>query len=782
VGATVTLDTVMFVAPYFPPRLGGAEEYVSNLVQHLLSADLIGRAVVVTTTAVDPATVTDERLTFHRLPVDLTVSATPVGFGWPYRLAQLIRREQPDLVNAHTPVPVLADVAAAVSGRRPFVLTYHAGPMRKGHPVVDLALRAYESSVLTGTAARAEDVICSSDYVRQALYSSFSANPRVIRPGVDATRFTATPSPGGRRVAFVGALRSSTRYKNLDTLIEAAALLRAQGRPIEVVVAGDGDLRQHYEDLAQAAGVGQDLDFVGQVRGDALVAVYQRSDLLVQPSTYDSLPLTLVEAMACARPVVASRVGGIAEVVADGQTGRLVTPRDAAGLAAGIDEVLCDRGLATRWGQAGRAVVERTLTWPTQAAATADIFEAAVGRNRARRSGGGLPANGKARVAVVASSYAPRIGGLETYARRVVREVQASPDLEPVVLTTRPGVRTTHRLQDGVRVVRLGSWGRLSNTPLSPLWPWQLRHQLRRHRIDLVNTHAPVPGLADVAAFAAGRRPVVATYHAGSMVKGNPRVDWLLRAYERFVLPRVFTRAAGLVAVSPVSLAWGTGRAELIPPGVDLTQFSPGPRADGDPHPPTLLYVGRLEQTSAWKGVDVLVRALALLRQQFPDVRLHLVGEGDAVAALQHLAGSLGVGDAAHDMGKHSGAELVEQYRAADIVVLPSLTAAESFGIVLIEAMACGKPVIGSDVGGIPFVVTDDETGLLVPPGDEVALAKACARLLSDPEAAAALAARGERSVRERFSWQVGMEHTMTLFRTALSLRRTGVDESSERG
>jgi glycosyltransferase involved in cell wall biosynthesis len=405
-----------------------------------------------------------------------------------------------------------------------------------------------------------------------------------------------------------------------------------------------------------------------------------------------------------------------------------------------------------------------------------------VEHNRARRSGGGLPATGKARLAVVASSYAPRIGGLETYAQRVVREVQASPDMEPVVLTTRPGVRTTHQMQDGVRVVRLGSWGRLSNTPLSPLWPWQLRHQLRRHRIDLVNTHAPVPGLTDVAAFVARRLPVVATYHAGSMVKGNPRVDWLLRAYERFVLPRVFARAAGLVAVSPVSLAWATGRAELIPPGVDLKQFSPG--TAGAPslgRPPTLLYVGRLEQTSAWKGVDVLVRALAILRQQFPNARLHLVGEGDAVAALRRLAGSLGVGDAVHVLGRHSGAELVEQYRAADVVVLPSLTAAESFGIVLIEAMACGKPVIGSDVGGIPFVVRDDETGLLVPPGDEVALAKACARLLSDPEATAALAARGERSVRERFSWQVGMEHTMAMFRTALSSGRTGVPQRSER-
>ncbi|MET7694873.1 glycosyltransferase [Streptomyces sp. NPDC005483] len=372
-------------------------------------------------------------------------------------------------------------------------------------------------------------------------------------------------------------------------------------------------------------------------------------------------------------------------------------------------------------------------------------------------------------IAVVTPYYPPKIGGVEQYTARIAAAVAATPDLRAVVITTRldGGLRTTVTTENGVPVVRLGVWLKLSNTPLSPLWPLQLRRWLRRTAADVVNAHAPVPGLGDLAIAAAGRRPTVLTYHAGSMLKGEPgsgAADRLIGLYEKAVLPRVFARARRLVAVSPVSLADGRPHAVRITPGVDTDRFTPGEPASRRPQ--TIVYVGRMDRSSAWKGVNVLVRAFARLAREFPHARLRLVGDGDALPDLKALAAELGVADRLETPGALSGAALTDAVRTAAVLALPSLTEAESFGMALVEAMACGTPVVGSDVGGIPHVVDDGETGLLVPPGDPDALAAACAKLLSDGDLADRTGAAGRRAAEERYAWPTLTDRYLDLFRT----------------
>ncbi|MFF5964049.1 glycosyltransferase family 4 protein [Streptomyces collinus] len=372
-------------------------------------------------------------------------------------------------------------------------------------------------------------------------------------------------------------------------------------------------------------------------------------------------------------------------------------------------------------------------------------------------------------IAIVTPYYPPKIGGVEQYAARIAAAVAAAADLRAVVLTTRldGGRRTTVSIEDGVPVVRLGVWLKLSNTPLSPLWPFQLRHWLRRTGADIVNAHAPVPGLGDLAVAVAGRRPSVLTYHAGSMHKGESgsgTADRLIGLYEEAVLPRVFARARQLVAVSPVSLAEGLPHAVRITPGVDTDRFTPGEPASRRPR--TVVYVGRMDRSSAWKGVDVLVRAFARLAAEVPDARLRLVGDGDAVTGLRALAAELGVADRVQTPGALRGAALTEAVRTAAVLALPSLTEAESFGMALVEAMACATPVVGSDVGGIPHVLTHGETGLLVPPGDPDALASACVKLLSDGALADHMGAAGRRTAEQRYAWPALTARYLDLFRT----------------
>lgn len=374
----------------------------------------------------------------------------------------------------------------------------------------------------------------------------------------------------------------------------------------------------------------------------------------------------------------------------------------------------------------------------------------------------------KRTVAFVSAYYPPKIGGVENYVARLAAAVAAQPDLAAVVITTRAsGLRTVAREQDGVLVVRLGVWLRVSNTPLSPLWPFQVRRWLRRTGARIVNAHAPVPGLADTALAVAGRlRRSVLTYHAGTMRKDGPDTglaNRIIAGYERHVLPRILRRADVAVPVGPSSLAAARADAVLITPGVDLERFTPGPPASTRPR--DVVYVGRLDLTSAWKGVDVLIEALAQMAD-VPRARLRLIGDGDALPGYLDLARRLGVADRVEAVGVLRGAELVEAMGRAAVLVLASTSDAECAGTVLMEGMACATPLVASNVGSLAYVVGDGEAGLIVPPGDRDALAAALRKVLSDGALADRLGAAGRRRAEERFAWPLLTARYLELFRS----------------
>ena len=372
------------------------------------------------------------------------------------------------------------------------------------------------------------------------------------------------------------------------------------------------------------------------------------------------------------------------------------------------------------------------------------------------------------KVALVTPRFPPDVGGVERYVAWLAGALRRRGH-DVTVVTTHPGRGERREVVDGVPVIRLGALATVSNTPVHPGWPRRLRRVLQGVAPDVVSAHAPVPGLADLAAYVSPA-PVVLTYHSGSLVKGDHRADPLLRAYERRVLPRVFDRCAALVAVSPVALTHATGRAQLVPPGVDVDLFTPSSDDDCETR---VLYAGRVERTSRWKGLWVLVDAIAALRETVPDVRLSVVGSGDDVPLLQKRAADLGISDLIDWHGEVRHEDLPEHYRRAGVTVLPSLTEAESFGMTLVEAMASGSPVVGSRIGGIPFVVRDGVDGMLVPPGDPSALADALASVLTDPARAAQLGRAGRQAAEDRWSWRHQEQVMVDLLSDVAEGRRT---------
>lgn len=339
------------------------------------------------------------------------------------------------------------------------------------------------------------------------------------------------------------------------------------------------------------------------------------------------------------------------------------------------------------------------------------------------------------KILVVTPHFYPAIGGLESYVLSVVRGMKARGHQVVVVTSSEAHDVVTHDVFEGSSVYYLPVQLRISNTPVSLRWRRQLKRIIRHEAPDVINTHAPVPFMADIATFAAGTIPVVATYHAGSLLKGTGGlVDTVLRMYERFVLPRVLRRARHVAAVYPAFVERILGddadKVTFAPPGIDTEFFAPA-KAD---KAIDLTFVGRVERTSEWKGIDVLLKAVRILHGTRPLLNVHIVGQGDAIPHYRAMARKLGIHSLVTFTGSQKGEELRQTYRQSRIVVLPSKTEAESFGMVLAEAGSCGVATVGSRIGGIPNVIDDGVTGLLAEPNSPESLAASIAQLLDNPQ------------------------------------------------
>lgn len=183
-------------------------------------------------------------------------------------------------------------------------------------------------------------------------------------------------------------------------------------------------------------------------------------------------------------------------------------------------------------------------------------------------------------------------------------------------------------------------------------------------------------------------------------------------------------------------------RTRLCHPVLNQAEVSPSPLSDE----PVILYVGSLIRG---KGVDLLLKAVANLRC---DYRLHIVGTGKSESALRALAGSLGIEKAVNFAGWVPNSMVAQYYRGARLVAVPSAWP-EPFGLVGLEAMRHGRPVVAFRAGGIPDWLDHEETGLLVPPLNVPALTAALERVLTEPSLAGEMGARGARRVREKFSF-----------------------------
>lgn len=369
----------------------------------------------------------------------------------------------------------------------------------------------------------------------------------------------------------------------------------------------------------------------------------------------------------------------------------------------------------------------------------------------------------------VGKFYPPVSGGMEKVVQVLCESERPAVDSRVLVAHTSPA--TVHETVNGVPVTRAASVKKIGAVALCPSFPYWMR----RLAADVMVIHEPNP-LAIVAhALVSPRSRLIFWVHAEVV-----RPQWRYRLFYRPFLRRCLRRAAHIVVASPavaalaVELQPHRHKCVVIPYAIDPDRhrLEPGDqvRVDvlrSDRAESLVLFVGRMV---TYKGVDVLLKALVHTR-----ARAVLVGDGPMRNAWERMAGELGISDRVRFAGEVADSELRILYNACDLFVLPSVTRAEAFGVVQLEAMACRKPVICTELpSGVPWVNQHDETGLVVPAGDATALALAINRLAADATLRRTMGERGRARVLAHFTVPRFVEQTSSLYRSALAAPAAG--------
>ncbi len=351
------------------------------------------------------------------------------------------------------------------------------------------------------------------------------------------------------------------------------------------------------------------------------------------------------------------------------------------------------------------------------------------------------------RVLYIYKDYYPVVGGIENHIRVICNGLRAYPDIQPTVLVTSRVNKTVIEEIDGVRVIKAARLANVSSAPISlSLFLWA-----RRLDADITHLHFPYP-IGEMAYLLGGRsRKMVITYHSDIV-----RQKTLLRLYNPF-LRRLLARADGISVSNPPYIQSSpylrplAAKCRVIPFGIDVSRFAPTPETQHRAqqvrrrydNAPLILFIGVLRY---YKGVGYLIQAMSDI-----NARLLIVGQGPQGDEWRALAQQFGLARKVDFLGRVEDDELLGLLHACDVFALPSIYRSESLGIVQLEAMACGKPIVCTELGtGTSFVNIDGVTGFVVPPMDAGALAGAINRLLADPDLRHRMGQAGrERAERE---------------------------------
>ncbi len=619
---------------------------------------------------------------------------------------------------------------------------------------------------LRGAAA----VAVNSEFTRRHFVELGFHLPRTVNvpPTVDPRRYHAPAEARQRLRRLLGldeyfvvlSVGRLVARKAHDLVLHAVARLVQEGEPVAAVLVGEGPQRASVEGLARELGIADRVRFAGFVPDDVLPDYYAAADAFVLPSRrlaerdgVEGFGMVFLEAGAAGLPVVGAATGGIPEAVEHGRTGFLVPPDDTDALAGALRRLLRDPEQARRMGEEGRR------------RAGQDARQAVL---QLWQICGWTPPR-PLRVLHVITRLV--VGGAQENTLLTVRELQArgyevelaaGPETGPEGALPVPEGIVFHAIPTLVREIR----------PLADLRAlWDL-YRLMRRGYDVVHTHTSKAGVLGRVAARLARVPLRVHTPHGHVYHGY---GGKLRSRLFVWVERVLGRWTDVLVALTESerrehLAEKVGRAEqwcVIPSGVEIERYrKPTALRRSDLGVPDRSFVvGCVARLVPVKGIEDAITATAQLVDRTPPVHLVLVGDGPQRAACQKLAGQLGLQERVHFLGLRR--DVPDLLPLFDLLVLPSRN--EGMGRVLVEAQAAGVPVVATRVGGVPDLVSEGETGRLVPPGDPAALAAAIRSLAGDRATVARMRNAARARVAESLSAEAMVASLEAVYRSRLS-------------
>ena len=347
------------------------------------------------------------------------------------------------------------------------------------------------------------------------------------------------------------------------------------------------------------------------------------------------------------------------------------------------------------------------------------------------------------KVLQVGRFYDPYLGGIETVLKNLCQALKSRIDVQVLVANT--FFKTLHENSD-FPITRVAKLGTLFSTPLTPSLPYWMK----KLSADLLHIHVPNP-MAEISYLLSGVDGKMVVHFHSDIV----RQKYLLPIYAPF-LNKFFDKADRIIVSTPNHIECSSflpmfyKKCRVIPYGISLKEFDLDNKETNvvdylKKEVPTVLFVGRLVY---YKGLDILINAMSDIK-----ARLWIIGTGPLEREIKKLVAKLNLEKKVEFLGSLNQRDLVCYYHACDMFVLPSIANSEMFGIVQLEAMACRKPVVATNLPtGVSWVNQDGITGILVPPKDISALSLAIQKLIQNPSLCQEMGESGRKRVEEMFT------------------------------
>jgi glycosyltransferase involved in cell wall biosynthesis len=506
-----------------------------------------------------------------------------------------------------------------------------------------------------------------------------------------------------------------TEAKQPQKLIEVFSEIEKEKKDVSLVIAGEGELLEKTRKFVRQKRL-KKVRFLGYVDEKDKPDLYACSNYYIITSKYEGQPLTLLEAMASGLPCIVSDIPNL-RIVEDANCGIIVNFNDEENATQEMISYL--EGDNSEDSKNAREYAVNKLDWE-----------------------------------IIAEKY---LEGLAHHLSQI-------DDIELHLITF--GSEKKELKNGNLRIHMLKRW-----LPWYFHLPFEvmiLRREVLKINPDIVHAHESCMPYSTAAALLSKKYLTLLTMHM--VIK-----EWIRLEGESSILTRLITlqnekyvlsKLRNVIAVSPyVKDLIGEmtqSKIYVVSNGVDFEDVENIRQYQLGRH--IIFYVGMLEKR---KGVDILIRAISIIKKEIPDAHLFIAGIGEEEINLKNLVKELDIEDNVKFLGFISEEEKYSYYKSTDLCVFPSRF--EWFGIILLEAMACGKPIVASNVGGIPYVVEDGKTGLLFESENVDDLAEKIITLLKDKELRDKMGKAGKGRVKE-FTWEKVAERTVEVYKEIMNI------------